>query len=395
MTTRLSSIYFQAYRIAYDWTKQAEKAYQYERITDESHVNFGHWDGLRKGLLAGESLMLDINRLDKAYMQNYKRELEIERTISLAQLDPRALMELRRTGRCEFALDEAFFDLDFPGHYARRIKNLTISVPAVVGPYENIKATLTQLGNRVLLKPDLSAAKYLLGTGDNEPDASVLRADWRPHQQIAVSTGVNDAGLFELNFRDERYLPFEGTGAISNWRLEMPKAANRFNFESVADVIIRLRYMAYADGGAFRDGIRKAMKNYSGHRILFMSREFSTAWHVFLNPPAGRPRSLCVEMSEDIFPHNLENIKLESVFAAVIPGEDGSAPPLQFTVKAGNRVLGELTATEEGVLNPLSASKFLGPWTLEPRNPDAPLDPPPGDLVLVLRFQGKLDWGQD
>jgi hypothetical protein len=27
--------------------------------------------------------------------------------------------------------------------------------------------------------------------------------------------------MFELNFRDERYLPFEGAGAISTWQLEL------------------------------------------------------------------------------------------------------------------------------------------------------------------------------
>lgn len=41
-------------------------------------------------------------------------------------------------------------------------------------------------------------------------------------QSIATSGGQNDSGLFELNFRDERYLPFEGAGAISRWRIELP-----------------------------------------------------------------------------------------------------------------------------------------------------------------------------
>jgi hypothetical protein len=34
-------------------------------------------------------------------------------------------------------------------------------------------------------------------------------------QSIATSHAQNDSGMFELNFRDERYLPFEGAGAIS------------------------------------------------------------------------------------------------------------------------------------------------------------------------------------
>ena len=32
---------------------------------------------------------------------------------------------------------------------------------------------------------------------------------------IATSTAQSDAGVFEFNFRDERYMPFEGAGAVS------------------------------------------------------------------------------------------------------------------------------------------------------------------------------------
>ena len=44
-------------------------------------------------------------------------------------------------------------------------------------------------------------------------------------EAIATSTGQNDTGLFELNFRDERYLPFEYAGAVSRWRIELPIAS--------------------------------------------------------------------------------------------------------------------------------------------------------------------------
>jgi len=34
--------------------------------------------------------------------------------------------------------------------------------------------------------------------------------------------GQNDSGLFETNLRDERYLPFENSGVVSEWQLELP-----------------------------------------------------------------------------------------------------------------------------------------------------------------------------
>ena len=82
-----------------------------------------------------------------------------------------------------------------------------------------------------------------------------MRSDWRRPQQIVISRGINDSGLFELNFRDERYLPFEGTGAVSDWEFEMPRESNREILDTISDVIIHLRYTALDGGEAFRSTV--------------------------------------------------------------------------------------------------------------------------------------------
>lgn len=72
----------------------------------------------------------------------------------------------------------------------------------------------------------------------------------RAYQQVALSQGINDSGLFQLDFNDERYLPFEGTGVESKWKLEFPGWANTTEnaaktlLESLDDVIIQVRYTA-------------------------------------------------------------------------------------------------------------------------------------------------------
>ena len=48
-------------------------------------------------------------------------------------------------------------------------------------------------------------------------------------EAIATSTGQNDAGLFTLDFNDQRYLPFEYAGAVSRWRIELPAENNYFD----------------------------------------------------------------------------------------------------------------------------------------------------------------------
>ena len=49
--------------------------------------------------------------------------------------------------------------------------------------------------------------------------------------------------MFELNFKDERYLPFEGCGATGSWRLELPKDVRQFNYNTISDVILHVIYV--------------------------------------------------------------------------------------------------------------------------------------------------------
>ena len=44
---------------------------------------FGHWDSRRKGLLAGEGLLLELSRLEKSALDQDSRYLEIEKNIAL------------------------------------------------------------------------------------------------------------------------------------------------------------------------------------------------------------------------------------------------------------------------------------------------------------------------
>ena len=138
-------------------------------------------------------------------------------------------------GTVEFALTKALFDADYPGHYLRRIKSVSVSLPATLGPYEDIRATLTQLHNQTQLSEV---------PGDT-------RDNLRVREQVALSTGVNDSGLFTLNFdTDERYLPFEFTGVVSRWRLAFPNpAAQHAMLDSLSDIIIHVRYTARSAGG--------------------------------------------------------------------------------------------------------------------------------------------------
>lgn len=344
MVTRLSTVYFQAYTLAYELAREAQRSYQYEQNTNQSFINFGYWDNLKKGLLAGDSLMLSLMQMEKAWIDKNARSLEIEKTISLRQLDPNAFLELVETGECFIGLGEKLYDDDYPGHYARKIKSISISIPAVLGPYQDFHVTLTQISNQVILKADVNAVNFLLGGSDAEtPAADVLRTNWNNSQMIAVSRGVNDSGMFEINFNDQRYLPFEGTGAVSNWKLNMPESTNLFNFESVSDVIIQIKYTAFNGGNLFRQQVLQLdpMRTRTGSRFFNMAQNFSQQWYTFMNVHPVPSTTQTLQFTVDtVQPPHIENPVLSGFYFQLDVPEgtttQGSVP--YITLKLGSGV---------------------------------------------------------
>ncbi len=239
MTSKLSGLFFQTYKLAHDMAKSAEKAFQFERGLKESEVSFiggMYWDSLRKGLLSGDALGHDLDRMEKAYIDTNSRALEIGKHISLAELDPMAFIQLKTKGTCEFNLSEALFDYDFQGHYNRQVKTIAIEIDA--GEGKTVNATLTQLRHKTLMEADVKAVKYLLNPKGKEPMS--IRSDWRTTQQIALGDiGEYDEpnGLFELRLDDERFLPFEGTGAVSTWRLELSGKRGSYNLNKMLSAV--------------------------------------------------------------------------------------------------------------------------------------------------------------
>jgi hypothetical protein len=222
---------------------------------------YGYWDSLKKGLLSGEQLHHDLKRMDVSYLDLNRREFELTKHLSLAQIDPVALLDLKVNGECELKLSEELFDLDYPGHYLRRIKSVSLSIPCVTGPYAGVSCTLRQLRSEVRYSAAATDAASYPRDLEHEDGRFVDR--FRPIQSIATSHAQNDSGLFELNLRDERYLPFEGTGAIGTWRLAMPKGLKQFDDATIADVVLHIKYTA-RDGG---ETLKKAASDSLAERL--------------------------------------------------------------------------------------------------------------------------------
>ncbi len=306
---QISGVFFQSYKLAYDLAKRTERCFRFELgLQDSNYIQFGYWDSLKKGLLSGEKLQYDLRRLETTYLEQNRREFELTKHISLLTLDPLALVKLKETGRCFINLPEEIFDLDYPGHFFRRIKSVSITLPCVTGPYTTVSCTLRLLKNYIRINSNLTD-----GYAHAQDDSGIWTDDPRfvesniPAKSIATSNGQNDSGVFELSFRDERYLPFEGAGVISEWSLELfsdlplnnPDPGNpdfgrplrQFDYSTISDVIVHIKYMAREDAGPFKNGAIAYLREYFSKdvtthsvRLFNLRQEFPTQWHHFLNP---------------------------------------------------------------------------------------------------------------
>jgi hypothetical protein len=329
MVGEISTIYFQCYQLAYDLAKKAEKAYRYELgLPSSNFIQFGVWDSFRKGLMSGERLYLSLKQMEKSYMDQNRREYEITKNVSLLLNNPLALITLKETGTCTLELPESLFDADYPGHYMRRIKSVSLTIPCVVGPYTSINCTLTLLSNKTRIK---SNAQGNYPEDLANPDNRFI-TNFAAMQAITTSTAQNDSGLFELNFRDERYLPFEGAGAVSLWRIDLPKDCNAFDFDTISDVILKLNYTAREGGSLLKEKAKAAMNQAISDekaplaRFFSAKHEFPTPWHQFLNS-TGANATLTLNIDLERFPFQFrgKTITIQQV-ELFLPLKDGKKP---------------------------------------------------------------------
>jgi hypothetical protein len=234
----LSKLHRDSYTLAFQLAKMTEKAFQFELNDDTSSIKNDNWQFDQNGLLAGDQLQLQLQQLENSYLEKNKRKKEITQSFSMAMIDPLSLLELRESGKCAlFEIPELAFDLLYPGQYRRIIKSVQVSIPCIAGPYTNIGVKLTLTNSRIRRDATLGE--------DNEKFNFPSSLN---NTSIATSSAQNDSGMFILNFQDDRLLPFEGAGAVSSWKLELPSILRSFDYNTISDIIFQVSYVAEEDG---------------------------------------------------------------------------------------------------------------------------------------------------
>ena len=138
-------------------------------------------------------------------------------------------------------------------------------------------------------------------------------------QSIVTSGAQNDSGLFEVNLRDERYLPFEGAGAIGTWRIELPNDIPQFDFETITDVVFHLRYTA-REAGQLRPAavayVKEQLQDPGLLQLFCLKYDFGDAWFAFTSATTDASRTLDLSVNHDLFPYWAKRLGMDDALVA-------------------------------------------------------------------------------
>ena len=387
---------YQVFKAAFALAKAAERCWSYECGAPANFIKFGAWDNSLRGLLAGEQLALQLAQMESAYLEFRVPQFEIVKHVSLAQLDPLALIALKENGVCEFELPEWLFDLDYPGHYFRRLKTVSLTIPAVVGPFTSLNATLTLLSSKVRESSQIKGAYE---------DDENFRIDHRPVEAIAASNGQEDNGRFTLDLRDVQYLPFEGAGAISRWRLELPRRFRSVDYDSFSSALFHVRYVSWRAEALVEpalNALQKALEAAADgplFRLFSLRHEFPNEWHKLRSTPT---RSSAFVIAQARFPFLVQDAKLQVVelhsalilkesrptvgYKAVLTPGAGAALPLNWPGKPGR-----YRGNAQNVTVPVDPKPENNSWQIQLTAPAAAPDLDLiQDILLVVRYTAKF-----
>lgn len=254
----------------------------------------------RRGLTGSALLLQDIFQLDQFAFETEKRKNQLTKNISLVGFSPAEFYRFKETGVMNFATPMELFDRDFPGDYLRLIKRIKVSIIALVPAIDSIKATLTTVGSsRIVVGGDVF--QIVNGNGKTET--------------VALSSPRDATGLFELQPQaSDKLNPFEGIGVDNLWQFKLPKAANLFDFNSIADIIFTIEYTSLSSFTYRQQVIQQLKREIGGERPFSFRNQFADQWYDLSNPgQSDTPMTVNFNIRETDFPQNIQGLKIEHV----------------------------------------------------------------------------------
>ena len=187
-------------------------------------------------------------------------------------------------------------------------------------------------------------------------------------KSIALSAPSQESLLFELDSQSEMLLPFEGMGVDTSWEIRLPKAANQFDYRTLANVLITIEYTALDSFDYRQQVIQELDSNISADRPFSFRNELADQWYDLHNPDqTATPMAVQFETRRQGFPPNIGGLKIQHVvlyFALANSGEDEDitkiVADLHFT-KQGSPGLWGGSQSIDGIISTRKGN--AGSWT--------------------------------
>lgn len=358
----------------------------------------------RKGVTGSAQLMEDIWRLDQHEFRTDERRLTVEKTFSLSDLDPLALQQFRETGVLTFSTPLEEFQQDYPAQYHRLIEDVSVNVVALASPTDGVKATLRNAGvSRVVVGDTVFRKKVV----SRDPASVVLNPHGSDTDRGVASGGGNERGFRLRPAEGEKLKAFEGMGVETRWQLEMPKAANNLDYETIGDVQFTIRHSAQ-ESPTYREQVTRELgTERSVDRTFSFEDDFADAWYDLHNPEgATDPMAVTFETSADDFPANLSDREIAGIQLYFVGPESDAVSELDvdltFSPAGSSTTAGGSASPVDGLISTPGASAWTditgkqpaGTWTLRfPNTPKARSliqDGALEDLLLIVTAEGEV-----
>jgi hypothetical protein len=224
--------------------------------------------------------------------------------------------------------------------------------------------------------------------------------------------------LFLILTLPEVLLPFEDSGVDTNWELRMPRAANQFDFCTIADVLITIDYTAL-DSPDYRQQIVQKLNArpiFQTDRPFSICNDLANQWYDLHNPEqTANPMVVSFTTQRYDFPPNITDLEIEQVvlYFARVEGStfEVQASYLHFTEQGSVTALGGPVTSVESIMSTRigSAGSWIsmlspspiGQWDLAfldtfpngRQSKDVFKNEEIEDILFVITFSGRTpDW---
>src|SRR5262249_16207149 len=150
--------------------------------------------------------------------------------------------------------------------------------------------------------------------------------------------------------------PFEGMGVDTAWELQMPKAANPFDYNTIVDVLFTIEYTALHSFDYRQQVIQRMDRSISADRSFSLRQQFPDQWYDLPNPSQSvTPMTISFQTLREDFPPNLEALSIAQVVLYFIRAQatfEVPATSLQFTAQDGSGPYGGAApASIDGIIS--------------------------------------------